>query len=127
MGRRLMGIGSLLLAAAIWLPAVHLFFQPRLADFRQTKAFAPRARELASRQLNLWEDPAKRQKEIDRMRSANAEWDFMSRTYFVLALANMALREPSERDRYLSVMDTVIGETVDLEKQRGIYFFISKE
>jgi hypothetical protein len=122
--RRLMGIASLALAAAIWLPAVHIFFQPSLEDFRQTTAVAPRAKELASRQLNLWEDPAKRQKEIDRMRSANAEWDFMSRTYFVLALANMALREPQERDRYLSVMDAVIGETLSLEKQQGIYFFM---
>src|SRR5580704_10622256 len=63
--RRLIGSSSIVLATAIWLPAVHLFFQPSLDDFRQTAAVAPRATELASRQLNLWEDPAKRQKEID--------------------------------------------------------------
>jgi len=122
--RRPTGICSLLLAAAIWLPIVHFFFRPRLEDFRQSAAVAPRAAELAARQLNLWEDPVLRQKEIERMRSVNAEWDFMSRTYFVLALANMALREPQQRDRYLSVMDTVIDETTSLEEQRGIYFFL---
>ena len=29
-----------------------------------------------------------------KMQKRNPEWDFMSRTYFVLALANMALRDP---------------------------------
>jgi hypothetical protein len=115
---------ALLVASAIWLPAVHLFFRPQLADFRQTGAIAPRAAELAARQLDLWEDSAKRQKEIVRMRSANAEWDFMSRTYFVMALANMALVQPREQDRYLRVMDAVISETMNLEKERGIYFFL---
>ncbi len=122
--RRLTGMFALLLATAIWLPLVHLFFTPHLEEFRQADHIAPRAVELAARQLDLWEDSAKRENEIARMRSANAEWDFMSRTYFVMALANMALVDPPQRDRYLSVMDAVISETISLERERGIYFFL---
>ena len=82
---------SLALAAAIWLPLLHLFFRPALSDFRQQHAVAPQARQLAARHLALWEDPGRREQEMARMRASNAEWDFMGRTYFVLALANMAI------------------------------------
>lgn len=115
---------ALLLAAAIWLPLVHLFFKPALSDFRQPHAVAPEARRLAARHLALWEDPARRAQEIDRMRAGNAEWDFMGRTYLVLALANMAIAEPSQESRYLGVMDTIIDETLRLEASRGMYFFM---
>lgn len=114
---------SLLLAAAIWLPALHLFFRPVLSDFRRPNAVAPEARRLAARHLALWEDPVRREKEIARMRASNAEWDFMGRTYFVLALANMAISEPAQEGRYLGVIDSIIGETLQLEQSRGIYYF----
>src|SRR4051794_26086545 len=82
---------SLLVAAAVWIPSLHLFFRPKLEYFRQRDAIAPRARELANRHLHLWEDPAAREAEMARMRASNAEWDFMGRTFLVLSLANMAL------------------------------------
>jgi len=58
------------------------------------------------------------------MRGSNAEWDFMGRTFLVLALANMGLREPAEKDLCLEVMDTIIDETLRLERERGLYFFL---
>ena len=58
------------------------------------------------------------------MRASNAEWDFMGRTYLVLALANMALDEPSQADSYLGVMDTIIDETLRLEEAKGMFFFM---
>jgi hypothetical protein len=88
---------SLLSPAAIWLPTLHFFFRPALADFRQSNAIAPQARRLAARHLALWEDPARREQEISRMRASNAEWDFMGRTHFVLAHANRRNRRPSLR------------------------------
>jgi hypothetical protein len=115
---------ALVLAAAVWVPLLHFFFCPALSDFRQPGAVAPEARRLAARHLALWEDPARRAQEIDRMRASNAEWDFMGRTYLVLALANMAISEPSREGRYLGVMDTIIDETLRLEETRGMYFFM---
>ena len=58
------------------------------------------------------------------MRASNAEWDFMGRTFFVLALANMALREPAHQARYLEVMDRIIDETLRLEREHGMFFFM---
>ena len=48
----------------------------------------------------------------------------MGRTYLVLALANMAMTNPDQQNRYLAVIDTIIDETVRLEETRGIYFFL---
>lgn len=58
------------------------------------------------------------------MRASNAEWDFMGRTYFVLALSNMAMSEPEGQDRNLRVIDSIIDETLRLEASKGIYFFM---
>jgi hypothetical protein len=82
------------------------------------------AQSLAARQLRLWEDPASRRAELARMRATNAEWDFMGRTYFALALANMALRDPANEARYLAVMDAIIDETLRIEATEGMYTFL---
>jgi len=58
------------------------------------------------------------------MRASNAEWDFMGRSYLVWSLANMALRDPAARARYLQTMDQIIKETLRLEQQEGMYFFL---
>jgi len=115
---------SLIVATAIWLPSLHFFFRPRLSSFRQGDAIAPKARELANRHLHLWEDPAAREVEVARMRSSNAEWDFMGRTFLVLSLANMAIDEPAQRERYLRVIDTILDETLALEREKGMFFFM---
>ena len=116
---------ALLLATAIWLPVVHLFFQPPAGAMpSKAGAISPLARSLAARHLQLWENPEARAKEIARMRSTNAEWDFMGRTYLVLALTNMALREPDQSARYLQVVDAIIDETLTLDREKGLYFFL---
>jgi hypothetical protein len=124
-GRRLLlALLALILAAAAWLPAVHLFFAPAAGQFRAEQSIAPRARQVATRHLALWADSKARQRELDRMRSSNAEWDFMGRTFLVLALSNMALREPGAAARYLALTDQIIDQTLLLERQEGIYFFL---
>jgi hypothetical protein len=48
----------------------------------------------------------------------------MGRSYLVWSLANMALRDPASKPLYLRTMDQVIDETLRLEKQEGMYFFL---
>ena len=125
LGRRaVVALAAVVLATALWVPCVHLLFRPNARRYLSTGPVSPVAKALAARQLGLWTDPALRQEEIARMRARNAEWDFMGRTFFVLALANMALREPADKARYLDVMDHIIGETLSLEKEHGVLFFL---
>jgi linalool dehydratase/isomerase-like protein len=125
LGRRLLAAGcALLLAAGVWLPCLHFFYRPSASEFSHSGAISPRARALAERHLELWTDPELRAREVAKMRGSNAEWDFMGRTFLVLALANMALREPAQKARYLEVMDRIIEETLRLEREEGIYFFL---
>lgn len=58
------------------------------------------------------------------MRGRNAEWDFMVRTYLVLSLANMGFRDPASRGTYLEIIDLIIDETIHLEQEYGIYYFL---
>jgi len=125
--RLLLGSLSLLMAAALWLPTVHFFHLPNLASYRPAEhgARSPEnARALAARHLKLWEDPERRQIELAKMRGSNAEWDFMGRTFLVLALANMSLRDPDSTDRHLAVIDLIIEDTEKLEKEAGQTHFL---
>jgi hypothetical protein len=122
--RWLAGWISLALAAAIWLPCVHWLFARNPATFSSAAGVPPTARALAARQLQLWTEPELKQSELDRMRRSNAEWDFMGRSFLVWSLAEMSLREPAAAARYLPVMDQIIDETIQLEGQRGIFFFL---
>ena len=132
LGSRLWLSGLCLAAAtALWLPLVQFVFRPRAADVLGPPRAAgvpdsipPRARALSARHLALWTDPSLRDGEIARMRRSNAEWDFMSRTFFCLALCNMALSEPGEKARYLEIVDRILEETLKLEREKGIYFFL---
>ena len=124
MKRMLAGLAALVVAAVIWLPCLHLVFTRPLSDFRQNQELSPKARQLAARHLRLWTDPSLREQELKRMRASNAEWDFMGRSYLVWSLANMALRDPASKPLYLRTMDQVIDETLRLEKQEGMYFFL---
>jgi len=58
------------------------------------------------------------------MRASNPEWDFMGRTYLVLALTNMALRDRASQQRYLAIVDGIIDETLRLEAQKGMFHFL---
>jgi hypothetical protein len=117
-------IAALAIAAGAWLPCLHLLFRPDLDEYIAGEGVPPKAQALAARHLALWSDPDLRAVEIEKMRTSNAEWDFMSRTFFVLALANLALREPEQQTQYLEIMDTIIAETLRLERENGLYYFL---
>jgi hypothetical protein len=122
--RALIGLAALAIATAIWIPCLHLFFVSRADGFRKADGISPKARQLAARQLQLWTDPESREKELRKMRASNAEWDFMGRTFLVWSLAEMGLRNQAGKQDYLKVMDQIIEETLRLEKEHGIYFFL---
>src|SRR5208337_3575426 len=124
MKRILAGLIALAIAALIWLPCLHFLFTRPVSVFRQAEGLSPRARQLAARHLQLWTEPTLREAELNKMRASNAEWDFMGRSYLVWSLANMALRDPASRPLYLQTMDQIIEETLRLEKQEGMYFFL---
>ncbi len=118
------GLIALAVAIAIWLPCLHFFFTKPVSDFYAREGLSPKARELAKRHLQLWTDPKLRERELQRMRASNAEWDFMGRSFLVWSLANMGLRNPDSKQVYLETMDQIIDETLRLEKQNDMYFFL---
>ena len=79
---------------------------------------------LAARQLKLWTDPVLLEVELRRMRGSNAEWDFMGRSFLVWALANIGLRDAAQKPACLETMDRIIGETLKLEREYGMYHFL---
>jgi hypothetical protein len=79
---------------------------------------------LLARHLQIWSEPALRQKELAKMQEQNPEWDFMSRTYLVLALANIALADETYRKQGLEIIDTIIDNTIRLESEQGLHHFL---
>lgn len=122
--RIVIGLLVLTVAATVWIPCLHLVFARSVTEFRQAEGLSPKAKQLAARHLQLWTDSATRQKELDRMRASNAEWDFMGRSFLVWSLANMGLRDPASKPIYLKTIDEIIDETLRLEKEKGMYFFL---
>jgi hypothetical protein len=121
----LVALACLAVSGAVWLGSLHWFFRPAISDYYSpTGPLPPKARAIAQSHLELWQDPVKRQAELDRMRRTNAEWDFMGRTFLVLSLSNMALRQPSETTACLEVADRIISDTLDLESGGGHAFFL---
>ena len=118
------GLVALIIAGIIWLPCLHLIFAKPAFDFWQPQGLSPMAGQLSAHQLQLWTEPSLRDAELKKMRASNAEWDFMGRSYLVWSLANMCLREPASKQLYLPTMDRIIDETLRLEKQEGMYFFL---
>lgn len=116
---------SLLVATAVWLPCLHLFFRSEPGEHHASGALSPRGQALLAHQLSLWEaGGAAHDATLARMRAANAEWDFMGRTFLVLGLANAALRDPGAEARHLAVIDRIVDETLALERERGMLHFM---
>jgi hypothetical protein len=111
-------------AGALWLACLHLFFSQPASNFYTEKGLSTQGRQLAARHLSLWGESQLRSGEIEKMRNSNSEWDFMGRTFLVWSLANLSLRDPSSKETNLRVIDQIIDETLNLERQHGMYFFL---
>ncbi|WP_223637753.1 hypothetical protein [Corallococcus sp. EGB] len=104
----------LVLAVAVWLPALHWLFRPW--DRGELAAA------LASRQrvFSLQESSAER----DVLHRTNPEWDLMVRTFSVLSFANLALSEPARKAEHLAVVDVLIDRTLRDERRAHEAFFL---
>lgn len=118
------GFVALAIATVLWLPLVHLVYSQPPRHFFQTTGLSPKARELAARHQQLWNDPGLRHGELQRMRASNAEWDFMGRSFLVWSLANIGLRDVAVKTTCLDTMDRIIAETLQLEQEHGMAFFL---
>ena len=115
---------ALVVATLIWLPLMRFVFTPAAASYSGATGVPELARRMVRGHLALWSDPKRRADEVDRMRLSNAEWDFMGRTYLILALANIGLREPAQVPQLLPAMDFIIDETVKVEQSMGFRHFM---
>lgn len=86
---------ALALATVVWLPLLHHF--ERVDDVAREHV----AVSLEKRAI----DP---KNDVDVMRDVNPEWEWMSRTFTVLGLANRALAHDGERDAALGAIDRII-------------------
>ena len=111
-------------AVAIWLPCLHLFYQAESGVYRSSSGVAPKASMMFARHLQLWTDPQLRAAELAKMQQRNPEWDFMSRTYFVLALANIALRDGAYKRQAVEIIDLIIDNTLKIEQEKGAEYFL---
>jgi hypothetical protein len=112
---------AIVLAGVLWVPNVHRLYARDASAYRARAPdeIAPNARALAEDQIALWRSPELRASRFAPMRAANPEWDLMARAFLVLALGDMALRSPIEAGRFLDVIDTVLHDTIDLERTEG--------
>ncbi len=109
----------------VWISVLRWFYRPDERSLRPSDQSVPSfARPLLQRQLDAWASPEARERETQRMRASNPEWDLMARTYLALALANVALREPSSRAASIRTLDAVIDDTLALEGSRGQGYFL---
>ena len=109
--RVLVGLGALVgvVAASAWaLPSTD-------------DALEARARVTLDEELTAWS--AGPPVDYAEMRSINPEWDFMARTFVVLALANRSL-DPQLSEDHLGVMDTIIADTLAEEAAGGHAWFL---
>jgi len=60
----------------------------------------------------VWDDPARAEAAHAKLREVNPEWDLISRTFLGYSLANIALKDATQRERALRRLDLVIHETV---------------
>jgi hypothetical protein len=114
----------LMVAACLWVPCLHVVFQRDIRHYRTEEGLSPSARLLAATYLNVWTHPDLRERELAAMRQINPEWDFMSRTYMVLALANMALRDPALQTQTIEIIDAIIADTLARERKGGYAHFL---
>ena len=115
---------SLLFSTIIWLPSIQFFFSIEMKEYKSLNGISAKSELLAAKHLAIWTDHERRKKELENMQKLNPEWDFMSRTYFVLALANMAIRDPQKEEMFCEIIDAIIENTLAVEQKHGHTYFL---
>jgi hypothetical protein len=120
----LLTVAAFIVATLLWLPSVHLFYLRSAEAFRAPSGLSSKSRELLARHAKVWSDSRENAREIGRLRASNEEWDFMGRTFLVLSLANIALREPAQLDFCLDRIDQIIQLTLLQDQKNGPFVFL---
>jgi len=79
---------------------------------------------LLSDQVAEWTDPTRRDAVTASLRRFNPEWDFMHRTFLVLALAETSLEAPSRQAELLPVMDAILADTLAQVEAHGQRWYL---
>lgn len=111
----LRGLGALGVSALAWPPLAHLAFRRGPAGREQI------AIGLLERLLGQWQRGGT---DFSSMRSSNPEWDFMGRTFLVLALVNRVLARPELALRVVAVLDDILTRTLAAEAEHGQEWFL---
>ncbi len=117
----LRSLAALAVATAVWIPNLHRFFD---VDGAQAKRDGGEMRGALVTRARTSSTVAVTQTQA--MRAVNPEWDFMTRTYEVLAYSNLALVEndPARRAAWVTNIDRTIDATLDSERQHGAKSFM---
>ena len=86
----------------------------------------PRTQKLANTYIDIWKNPEARKQHLAELHRQNPEWDFMFRTYSVLSFVNLAIYEPQREKEYLKLIDIIIDDTLQQEKQHGFKYFLMR-
>ncbi len=121
---KLLKVLALAAAAILWLSCIHLVFGPNPDPFFEPGVVSPKARMMAEHLMARWTEPALLAAELRRMERPNEKWDLYNRTFLAMALANLALRDPSYTGRACVVMDTIIDNTLRIRKEKGAHHFL---
>lgn len=116
------GAACLGLSTLGWRAAAPRLFTPETAGLYGDGPLPAWVLALVEGQLQTWE--GRDRSALLAMRSTNPEWDFMGRTFLVLALANLALRRPADAPRYLDVARDIVAATLEAESEASMYFFL---
>ena len=84
----------------------------------------PRAREILDAQRADWESAPGTPAALAAMRDINWEWDFMARTFLILALVERALAEPALAARHRAIIDRILEHTLAAEARGGQETFL---
>jgi hypothetical protein len=114
----------IILSGIIWLNSLYYFFRINPSDYFSQGGMAPQAEKMLNYHLAIWKDPVLRQQHAVKEHKNNPEWDFMWRTFLVLSMTNISLRQPDRQAELLPVMDAIIEDTVNKIEKNGMYYFL---
>lgn len=103
-----------LAGALIGVLSLRFLFEGRASDV--TRLQHHEARALA--------DASARQRDNDRIRQANPEWDLLRRMYLALSFADVALSEPALSQTHLHTLDGIVDDLLRTVRTNDPYVFL---